>query len=434
MREMKDSGVDWIWEIPKDWKMIPGKFLLIHSKTIVGDREREFERLALTLQGVIKRPKEDSDGLQPQTFTTYQILKKGDLVFKLIDLENIATSRVGLSPFDGLVSPAYIVVTPTPERSHGPFLHYFYRMMWNNQIFNTLGDVGVRSSLNSSDLLSIKVPYPSFSEQIRIASYLDSKCSQIDTIIEKTQQEIEKLKEYRQSLITEVVTKGLNPDAEMKNSGFDFIGSIPAHWEVCKLRHIGQLQNGISKSGDFFGHGYPFVAYGDVYKNYSLPKTVTGLLESTQEERDQYSVEYGDIFFTRTSETIEEVGFSSVCEQTIPDATFAGFLIRLRPTTDKVSAGYAKYYFRSQHQRKYLVKEMNLVTRASLGQTLLKGMPVLIPPRSEQDSISAYLELKCGLIEEIVSDKQWTVDKLQQYKKSLIYECVTGKREVPTDA
>ena len=121
---------------------------------------------------------------------------------------------------------------------------------------------------------------------------------------------------------------------------------------------------------------------------------VAGLIDSSDEERRNYSVESGDIFFTRTSETIEEVGFSSVCEETIPDATFAGFLIRVRPFTDDLVSGFAKYYFRSNHHRYYLVKQMNLVTRASLGQDLLKSMPVLVPPKEEQIRITAYLDKK----------------------------------------
>lgn len=161
-----------------------------------------------------------------------------------------------------------------------------------------------------------------------------------------------------------------------------------------------------------------------------LPKSVAGLIESTYLERQQYSVEKGDIFFTRTSETIEEVGFSCVCEETIPDATFAGFVIRVRPFNCKLITGYAKYYFRSNHNRFYLVKEMNLVTRASLSQDLLKSMPVLIPSEAEQQQIAEYLDKKCTMIDTSILKKQALIEKLMEYKKSLIYEVVTGKKEI----
>ena len=173
------------------------------------------------------------------------------------------------------------------------------------------------------------------------------------------------------------------------------------------------------------------MSYGDVYRNYSLPVELKGLIQSTIEEQKLYSVERGDIFFTRTSETIEEVGFSSVCVQTIPQATFAGFLIRVRPYDDTLDVGFSKYYFRSNHHRFYLVKQMNLVTRASLGQPLLKGIPVLVPEKKEQLEIASYLDKKCADIDGLIMDKEMLISELEAYKKSLIFEYVTGKKEVP---
>lgn len=428
MRAMKDSGVEWIGEIPAEWTLVKVKRYFKYNKNIAGKNADKYERLALTLNGVVKRSKNDNEGLQPDKFEGYQILNKNELVFKLIDLENVKTSRVGISPYVGLVSPAYIILSNNLEDNR--FYYYWFMFMYYNEVFNKLGGDGVRSSLSAKDLLSISIL--SVNNDIRkcIADYLDKKCAEIDAIISKQHSIIEKLQEYKLSLITETVTKGLNADAEMKDSGIEWIGEIPKHWDLCKLKHIGYLQNGISKGGEYFGYGYPFVSYGDVYKNISLPFTVEGLIDSTEEERFKYSVQEGDIFFTRTSETIEEVGFSAVCEKTIPEATFAGFLIRLRPYNEKITKEYAKYYFRSNHHRVYLVKEMNLVTRASLGQNLLKNMIVLLPPKEEQYKIADFLNRKCAGLEKIISDKLNLILKLTEYKKSLIYEVVTGKKEV----
>ena len=233
-------------------------------------------------------------------------------------------------------------------------------------------------------------------------------------------------------LITKIITNGINPNVNKISSGVDWIGNVPEHWEITKVKYIGTTQNGISKSSEYFGYGYPFVSYGDVYKNYVLPTSLNGLIDSSAEEREAFSVKYGDIFFTRTSETIEEVGFSSVCEKTLEGACFAGFLIRLRPfDVDKeIVTGYAKYYFRSNLTRRYLVKEMNIVTRASLGQELLKSMYVLLPPIDEQKKIAKYLDDKCSVIEKLIIKKQKKIELLQKYKQSLIYEYVTGKKEV----
>lgn len=292
------------------------------------------------------------------------------------------------------------------------------------------GILEIRLRVSSHDILHQKVAVPDYDEQQAIADYLDKTCSKIDKIIAEAKASIDEYKELKQSVIFEAVTKGLDKNVEMKNSGYDFIGCIPSEWEMFKVRHLGTAQNGISIGGDAFGSGHPFVSYGDVYKNYSLPKTVDKLVQSSEEDRKRYSVEKGDWFFTRTSETIEEVGFSCVCEETIPDAVFAGFLIRVRPFNNRIYTGFAKYYFRSNHLRTFFVKEMNLVTRASLAQGLLKDAPVVVPPYDEQIEIANYLENKCEIIDGVIKDKESTINDLEAYKKSLIYEVVTGKRRV----
>ena len=429
MRAMKDSGVEWIGEIPERWKIIRTKSVFSHHKTIVGKKSSEYQRLALTLMGVIPRSKDDSTGLQPEEFNNYQVLEAGNLVFKLIDLVNVSTSRVGFSPFTGIVSPAYIILTPTPNTGVKFYYYHFYSM-WQREIFNHMGDDGVRSALNSKDLLNIPLPCPPPAEQQRIATYLDEQCGEIDKVLAKTRESIEEYKKLKQSVITEAVTQGIRPDRPMKPSGIEWIGDIPEEWGIRRLRHLGCCQNGISKGAEFFGSGYPFVSYSDVYKNMELPRWVNGLVESTDEERERYSVLHGDIFFTRTSETIEEIGFTAVCLNTIPNATFAGFLIRVRPTTSLITPEFSKYYFRSDSHRCFFVKEMNLVTRASLGQELLKKLPVLLPPLDEQQEIVAYLDQQCAEIDRLIAKKEQIITELEGYKKSLIYECVTGKREV----
>lgn len=410
MREMKDSGVEWIGEIPKNWKICRLK----DYAHICNGRDYS-EVLA-----------ENGD---------YPVIGSGGQFAKacepLYQKESVLLGRKGTIDKPLFVDyPFWTVDTMYyTEIKENVSAKYFYYLCTQIE-FDFYQYGSAVPSMTQRDLYNVNFPYPTLDEQRRIANYLDRKCSQIDTIIARQQEVIEKLKTYKLSVITEAVTKGLNPNVPMKDSGIDFIGSIPETWRICRLRNIGTLQNGISKGGEFFRHGFPFVSYGDVYRNFSLPVQVAGLIDSSDEERRNYSVESGDIFFTRTSETIEEVGFSSVCEETIPDATFAGFLIRVRPFTNDLVPKFAKYYFRSNHHRYYLVKQMNLVTRASLGQDLLKSMPVLVPPKEEQTNISAYLDKKCGAIESSIEYKQRVIERLTAYKKSLIYEVVTGKKEV----
>lgn len=427
MRNLKDCGIEWIGKIPDDWSIIRNKNAFMCSKELLGEKSELTQLLSLTTRGIKKKDINNAEGKLPESFDTYQFVKKNDIVMCLFDLDCSAVFS-GISPFDGMISPAYRVLS-CKECMEPRYADYWFRYISDGRKFNHYAK-NIRYTLSYEEFSALPLLLPEKSEQRRIADYLDRKCSQIDAIIARQQKVIEKLKAYKLSVITEAVTKGLNPDVPMKDSGIDFIGSIPETWRICRLRNIGTLQNGISKGSEFFGHGFPFVSYGDVYRNFSLPVQVTGLIDSSDEERRNYSVEAGDIFFTRTSETIEEVGFSSVCEETIPDATFAGFLIRVRPFTDDLVPKFAKYYFRSNHHRYYLVKQMNLVTRASLGQDLLKSMPVLVPPKDEQISIAAYLDKKCGAIESSIEYKQRVIERLTAYKKSLIYEVVTGKKAV----
>ena len=427
MREMKDSGIEWIGEVPNDWRIVRNKNAFVCNKELVGEKSELTQLLSLTTRGIKKKDINNAEGKLPESFDTYQFVKENDIVMCLFDLDCSAVFS-GISPFDGMISPAYRVLS-CKESMEPRYADYWFRYISDGRKFNHYAK-NIRYTLSYEEFSALPLLLPEKSEQRSIADYLDRKCSQIDVIIARQQEVIEKLKTYKLSVITEAVTKGLNPNVPMKDSGIDFIGSIPETWRICRLRNIGTLQNGISKGGEFFGHGFPFVSYGDVYRNFSLPVQVAGLIDSSDEERRNYSVESGDIFFTRTSETIEEVGFSSVCEETIPDATFAGFLIRVRPFTNDLVPKFAKYYFRSNHHRYYLVKQMNLVTRASLGQDLLKSMPVLVPPKDEQISIAAYLDKKCGAIESSIQYKQRVIERLTAYKKSLIYEVVTGKKEV----
>lgn len=428
MREMKGSGLEWIGQIPKGWELRRAKTLFTQRNSkgngievLLSPTQKYGVVPQSQLEGVVQ-VKEDTD------LQMFKTVHKGDFVISLRSFQG----GFEYSLYEGVCSPAYQVFYPT-----SPICDTYYRYLFKSQSFiskmNNL-TVGIREGKNIQyvDFANSQIPVPPLAEQERIAAFLDAECAEIDAVLEKTRASIEEYKKLKQAVITQAVTKGIRGDRPMKDSGIEWIGDIPGSWEVSSVRYIGQLQNGISKGGEFFGKGFPFVSYGDVYKNYELPHSVSGLIDTTEDERATYSVEYGDIFFTRTSETIEEVGFSCVCKRSIPNATFAGFIIRLRPfcADEKILTDYAKYYFRGEHIRAYLVKEMNLVTRASLGQTLLKGMSVIVPPKSAQKEIAEYLDDKCADIDALVAKKQQYLTEIENYKKSLIYEYVTGKKEV----
>ena len=427
--EMKDNGMQWIGDIPNDWNIKP-LYACLDEINQKNNPVVTTNILSLTnTDGVIPYSERGNQGNKSkENFEEYKVVYPNTIVANSM---NILIGSVGLSQYEGCVSPVYYVYAAKPQVDIR-YMNYLFQMELFQKRLRQFanGILEIRLRVSSHDILHQKVAVPAYDEQQVIANYLDEKCSKIDEIIAESKASIDEYKELKQSVIFEAVTKGFDNTAEVKDSGYDFIGCIPDKWEMCKVRHLGTAQNGISIGGDAFGSGYPFVSYGDVYKNYSLPKTVDKLVQSSEEDRKRYSVEKGDWFFTRTSETIDEVGFSCVCEETIPDAVFAGFLIRVRPFNNRIYTGFAKYYFRSKHLRAFFVKEMNLVTRASLSQGLLKDTPVVVPPYDEQIEIANYLEDRCATIDGIIKDKESLIQDLEAYKKSLIYEVVTGKRRV----
>ena len=172
---MKNSGIEWIGEIPDNWQLIRLKDKWYNTKEIAGENSANFERLALTLNGVIQRPKDDSDGLQPKEFNGYQILRENDFVFKMIDLQNVSTSRVGFSPYTGLVSPAYIRFSPKSNNQYCKFTYYFLMSMYYNCVFNSLGGDGVRSALNAADMGILLIPYPDETTQKKIVAEIEEQ-------------------------------------------------------------------------------------------------------------------------------------------------------------------------------------------------------------------------------------------------------------------
>ncbi|MFA8443755.1 restriction endonuclease subunit S [Yoonia sp.] len=410
------------------WQVAPAKRRFRYRKE-VNKGMRESHRLALTMRGVIDRALDDLEGLQASDYSTYQIFEEGDLAFKLIDLENIKTSRVGLVPRRGIMSPAYVRLIPNHRRADSRFYAWFFFAVYFNNIFNGMGG-GVRQNLTPTDLLEFPIPLPDLATQRQIADFLDRETARIDLLIEKKQRFIDVLSQKWAATVTSTLTNGLNRDAPTKKSGVSWIGDIPAHWNIAKLGHIGRSANGINIGGDAFGSGYPFVSYSDVYRNTELPLTVNGLVQSSAEDRMRYTLKAGDVLFTRTSETIDEIGFSSVCIEDMPEAVFAGFLIRFRPTKGKLAPLFSKFLFRNERLRAFFSKEMMIVTRASLSQGLLQRMPVVLPPIEEQEQIAKYLQRAQDTFLTVSQKTKISINRLKEYRSALITAAVTGQIDV----
>lgn len=426
MREMKESGVEWIGKIPKEWHITQTRRLFRNEKNIVGDAADEYERLALTLKGVIKRSKNDSEGLQPEKFEGYQILRQNELVFKMIDLENVNTSRVGLSPYTGLVSPAYIVLKNDSDDNR--YEYYWFMSMYYNEVFNHLGGDGVRSALNVKDMLSLPIPNISKIQKKMLADYLDAKCSKIDEIIEKQQAIIEKLKEYKLSIITKAVTKGLNPDVEMKDSGNTWFGYIPAHWDCVISRFVFEKVSDINHfMPESVDSGYPYLMIGDL-KEHVSDIDFENCKKISKKDFDclkqKIKSQKGDVIFARYA-TI-----GTVCYVDIDiDFLVSYACVTVRPNKE-LYGEYLYYYFKSCAFRENVKQFINSNTQENVGIEALCKTKITIPPYKEQKMIVNYLNEKSKNIDISIEKKRNIVEKLQEYKKSLIYEVVTGKKEV----
>lgn len=327
----------------------------------------------------------------------------------------------------GVLSSTMAVIRPHSTISND-FLYYHFKDFERYLKEITVG-MGI-PHVNPHELLNFSLQVPLKEKQILIANYLDRKITEIDDLISQKKKLLKLYEKEKEIIINETVIKGINPDVILKDSGIEYIGLIPKQWSIKKLRYLGECSNGISKSGDQFGYGFPFVSYGDVYKNRILPDVVDGLVNSSDNDKINYSVIKGDVFFTRTSETVEEIGLASTCIQTINEAVFAGFLIRFRPFDNVLYDGFSKYYFSAQIHRRFFIKEMNIVTRASLSQELLKRLPVALPTIEEQKEIATYLDNYTLEIDSRLAKIKKLINLLKEYKTVLISEVITGRIEI----
>jgi type I restriction enzyme S subunit len=436
--------MDWVGDIPEHWEIHRLKhvasvqFSSVDKHTLEGEEPvRLCNYVDVYYNDFITADIEFMSASATQSEVARFQLCRGDvLVTKDSESwDDIAVPSYVAEKLEGVLCGYHLAhIRPHPRKLLGEYLFRAFRSRGINDQFRIAANGITRFGLGKYWLDNGLFPIPSLDEQRSIAAFLDRETARIDMLIEKKQRQIELLQEKRSALISHAVTKGLDPDAKMKDSGIEWLGQIPAHWGTRRLRYLGYCQNGINIGAEKFGTGYPFVSYGDVYNNSALPVVGSGLVESSDADRTRYSVETGDVFFTRTSETIEEIGFSSVCFKTIPDAVFAGFLIRFRPVGKTLNIGFSEFHFRSDHLRAFFVKEMNLVTRASLSQDLLKDMPVLLPPIEEQAQIASILNQKMTQITSLIQKIQDSIVKLQEHRTALISAAVTGKIDVRKEA
>lgn len=418
MRMVKNSGIEWIGEIPIEWSVMPNKYLMCKVKHICpiyggGDI------LSLTINGVVVRDL-DAGGKMPQSFDGYQHISSGNLLMCLFDID-VTPRCVGLIKSNGLTSPAYSQFS-LKNIANPDYYCYYYTMLDNDKTLLHLAK-NLRHSLTEEQLGNIFTIVPPLCEQEKIAAYLDRKCTEIDALTTDIQKQIETLEEYKRSVITEAVTKGLDPDVKMKDSGVEWVGEIPANWETHPLYcYFGERKriNILGKEDNLLS-----LSYGKV-----IQKDINALGGLLPESFNTYNiVEPNDIIIRPTDLQNDKRSLrTGLCTQ---HGIITTAYIALKPIV-KLNSAFFHYLLHSFDVAKVFYNMGNGV-RQGLNFGEFSKLTVFFPSLQEQDKIAAYLDRKCSEIDCIIKDKKQQLETLSEYKKSLIYEYVTGKKVVAAE-
>lgn len=421
MREMKDSGAAWIGEIPEEWEISLINTLYTVRNTKVSDVD--YQPLSVTMKGIVPQL---STAAKTNAHDDRKLVKKGDFA---INSRSDRRGSCGISDYDGSVSLINTVLSPRNEMNpiyyswlfhSSEFADEFYR--WGHGIVDDLW------TTRWQEMRNISIPVPPLSIQHQIATYLDQKCTQIDALITNQQKQIEKLKAYKQSLITETVTKGLNPDVPMKDSGVEWIGEIPKDSKVTRAGHIYSIVLGKMLSPSPKQNS-------DTLEYYLCAANVhfTGIsyeplkqMWFSEIEKQLYAVQCGDLLVVEGG---AGAGGAAIVEESLNNYYIQNSIMIARPKGD-VSNKWLYYSLYSLVKHNYIDFVCNKATIPHFTKDKLSKVPIIIVKKEKETEIINYLDQKCTQIDNLIAIKQQKIEKLQQYKKSLIYEYVTGKKEI----
>lgn len=433
MREMKESGVTWVGKIPAAWEMKTIKQLMIER--VEKNKELEVNTiLSLSAKdGVTLYNSENHSGNKPrEDLSDYKIVRENDIV---VNSMNILSGSVGLSAYTGVVSPVYYIYYPRDD-GNVEYFHYIFQCFEFQRSLRGLGNGILIKETESGGLNTIRMripsqklgaqefPYCSRKEQDRIVAALEASAKKVDALMANQETQIEKLKAYKQSLITEVVTKGLDPNVPMKDSGVEWIGLIPKHWNTIATKYLFRIESGAtpkSENPEYFDGDIPWITPAD-YKTEEV--FVFGgrrnISELGLKSCSTTLIPKGSLIFSKRA----PIGAVAINAEEL--CTNQGCLSCIPKTEDIV-----KYYY---YVMSVCTEQYNLLgsgtTFKEISATNFANFVLPNPSVSEQEEMVAYLDEKCSKVDRLIAIKNAKIDKLNKYKKSLIYEYVTGKKEV----
>ena len=414
-RKYKDSGIEWIGRIPMDWNTTKLGALYTQRNEKVSDKD--FPPLSVTMQGILPQLEtaaKTDDG------DNRKLVKKGDFA---INSRSDRRGSCGISPYDGSVSLINTILKPRGEMNPLFYNWLFHTSLFADEFYKWgHGIVDDLWTTRWQEMKKITVAVPSLAEQQRIAEFLDEKCGEIDGLIALQEQMITRLTDYKQSVITETVTKGLNLDAQLVPSGID--GDVPKGWKVCRIKDIFRLRTGTTPKD--FEQGLS----SDALVNWFTPSDVAEMnceLSSSERHLSQEVIKKegielspaGSLIFVGIGASAGKIGYATVEGYSNQQITM------LIPKQNKCFGKYSYFYMIAD--RKRIRDNAFFTTLPIINNTYLSGIKTLLPPIDEQRAIAEYLDAKCGEIDKLIAKKQLKIETLKEYKKSVIYEAVTGK-------
>ena len=420
MRQMKDSGIEWIGLIPEKWNSIYAFqcFSQVKNKN-VGLAETNLLSLSY---GILKRKNIDTvEGLLPESFETYNIIEKNDIVLRLTDLQNDQKSlRVGLCKERGIITSAYVTLR-NKSKNLSPYLYYFLHSFDIAKGFYGMG-AGVRQGLNWEELKHVILLAPSVDEQSKIISHLDNQCTLVDNIIEKTKASIKEYKKLKQAIITQAVTKGVRGDRPMKDSGIEWIGEIPEEWNDINPKALFVQRKDKARQGE--RQLTSSQLYGIIYQDEYMEMTGSKVVTVEKDFDILKHVEVGDFVISMRS-------FQGGLEYSTRTGSISSAYVMLIPNDKKVFSRYYRWLLKSSIYINALQSTSNMVRDGqAMRYSNFAQIRLLEVPLEEQKEIADYLDEKCKKIDILLDQKTRFIAELESYKKSMIYEYVTGKKEV----
>jgi type I restriction enzyme, S subunit len=427
--EYKDSGVAWLGEVPARWAIKPFYSLAI-ERNEQNSGMLEDNLLSLSYGRIVRKNIESNDGLLPESFETYQIVKPGDIVFRLTDLQNDKRSlRTAIVAEQGIITSAYLAATPIGVQSG--YLSYLLRAYDVTKVFYSMGG-GLRQSMKFADIKRLPTLAPSTEEQAAIATFLDRETAKIDGLIAEQEKLIALLAEKRQATISHAVTKGLNPAAPMKDSGVAWLGEIPIHWKAARLKNIAFLIDGDRSSAypseqDFVDNGIPFLSSKDIINFMFSGEHLRFITDEKFQSLSRGKTQDRDLVITVRG-TIGHVGIFDATKIGYPTAFINAQMMIIRPT--QVSSEFLHMVMESYCWQQQLERASYGTAQQQLSNEVLSNITLTLPPPDEIASIAAFLESEITKLDELTAEATSGITLLKERRSALISAAVTGKIDV----